>query len=148
MTQQEKNMQTWRDIQACCNRGDWEALATYFDPDFRYINASRPDLGTYDEWIKSPMANFTTFPPCRYTIKEMTATDDKVWAYCHHYGVHSGGPYMGIQPTGNEVNVEWISIVTFNGDKVIRIFSIADVLGMFIQLGVIDRSQLPVNPNR
>ena len=66
--------------------------------------------------------------------------------YCHHTGLHTGGNYMGIAPTGNPINVEWFSTVTFKDGKIIRIFSIADVLSMLIQIGVVDPSKLPVDP--
>jgi hypothetical protein len=53
---------------------------------------------------------------------------------------------MGIPPKGQEINVEWFSIVTFKGERILRIFSIADVLGMFVSVGVIDPKMLPVDP--
>jgi hypothetical protein len=53
---------------------------------------------------------------------------------------------MGIDPAGNEINVEWFSIVKFKDGKIIRIFSIADVLGMLISVGVVDSKKMPVDP--
>lgn len=149
MNQQERNKKAWVDLQETLNNGDFEGMDRFFHPDFEYVNPSRPDLTGYEAWKQSPMANYKTFPPCRYSVKDIVAEGDKVWAHCHHYGKHTGGPYMGIAPTGNEVNVEWFSIITFKDEKILRIFSIADVLGMLIQIGAIDKSTLPTNnPNR
>lgn len=53
---------------------------------------------------------------------------------------------MGVAPKGQEVNVQWFSIVTFKADRILRIFSIADVLGMLISVGVIDPAKMPVDP--
>ena len=61
-------------------------------------------------------------------------------------GKQTGGNYMGQPPRGQEINVQWFSIVKFKDEKIIRIFSIADVLGMMISVGVIDPSVLPVDP--
>jgi hypothetical protein len=55
-------------------------------------------------------------------------------------------PGMGVPPKGQEINVQWFSIVNFRGSKILCIFSIADVLGMFISVGVIDPKMLPVDP--
>jgi predicted ester cyclase len=73
-------------------------------------------------------------------------SDDEIWVYCHHAGKQTGGTYMSIPPKGQEIHVEWFSIVTFKREKILRIFSIADVLGMFISVGVIDPKMLPVDP--
>ena len=73
-------------------------------------------------------------------------SDDEIWVYCHHHGKQTGGRYMGQEPRGQEINVEWFSTVHFKDDKIIRIFSIADVLGMFISVGAIDPKMLPTDP--
>jgi hypothetical protein len=52
---------------------------------------------------------------------------------------------MGIQPTGNELNVVWFSWLRFAGDKIVHIYSISDVYSMLIDIGVIAAPQ-PVDP--
>ena len=64
---------------------------------------------------------------------------------CHHHGKHTGGPYMGIKPTGNPLNVVWFSWLKFEGDKIVHIYSISDVYTMLIDIGVIAAPQ-PVDP--
>jgi len=147
--QQKKNMKAWTDLQETLNRGDFgDAMDAFFHPDFTYGNPSRPDLGSYKSWKTSPMELYKRLPPSRYSTKDMVAKGDDVWAYCTHHCVHTGGRYMGIEPTGNTFDVEWFSIVTFKDSKILRIFSIADVLGMFISVGVLDKSLLPTDPYR
>ena len=52
-------------------------------------------------------------------------------------GTDTGG-YVGRAPTGRAVN-EWVvTIMHFDGDKVVREWVGADKLGMFIQLGVLE----------
>ena len=144
--QQRRNMQSWLDLQETLNRGDFDEMDKFFHPDFRYANPSRPDLGSYAQWKISPMELYRRLPPSRYRTKDMVAKGDDVWAYCTHHCKHTGGPYMGIQPTGNEFDVEWFSIISFSNGKIIRIFSIADVLTMLINVGVLEKSALPVDP--
>jgi hypothetical protein len=104
-------------------------------------------LGSYASWKTSPVALYKTFPPCLYRTLAVTARgDDEIWVYCHHTGLQTGGNYMGVAPKGQEINVQWFSIVTFRGSKILRIFSIADVLGMFVSVGVIDPKMMPVDP--
>ena len=147
MKEQERNIKAWCDLQEVLNRGEFDKMDAYFHTDFVYDNRTRPDLNTYSEWKKSPIANYTTLR-YNYTVKKITADGDEVWAYCNAKGKHSGGPYMGMQPTGKTVDIDWVSIVEFKDGKIIRITSVADVLLQLIQLGVIDRSAIPIQPNR
>jgi predicted ester cyclase len=112
-----------------------------------YGNPSRPDLGSYKEWKTSPEQLYHRFPPSYYrTVDAVGKGDDEIWVHCHHVGAHTGGRYMGLEPTGNQISVEWFSTVRFSGGKIIRIFSIADVLTMLIQVGVVSPTSLPVDP--
>src|SRR5277367_6776336 len=144
---QKQRALTWMKLQETLNKGDFVAMDDFFDADFTYGNPSRPDLGTYAQWKTSPVALFKTFPPCLYRTLSVTArSDDEIWVYCEHVGKQTGGNYMGVPPTGQEIKVQWVSIFTFKGKKILRIFSIADVLGMFIGVGAIDPKMMPVDP--
>jgi predicted ester cyclase len=144
---QKKRAFHWMDLQAHLNKGDFVGMDAFFDPEMTYGNPSRPDLGTYEQWKTSPVALYKTFPPCLYRTLAVTARgDDEIWVYCDQVGKQTGGNYMGVPPKGQELHVEWFSIVTFRNDKILRIFSIADVLGMFIQVGVIDPKMIPTDP--
>jgi predicted ester cyclase len=144
---QRERALTWMKLQETLNAGDFAAMDDFFDADFTYGNPSRPDLGSYASWKPSPVALYKTFPPSLYRTLGVTARgDDEIWVYCQHSGFQTGGNYMGIAPKGQEINVQWFSIVNFRGSKILRIFSIADVLGMFINVGVIDPKLLPVDP--
>jgi len=138
----------WMDLQDDQNRGDFEAMDGYFHTEqMTYGNPNRPDLGTYWVWKKSPEALYRTFPPSAYrTLKAWGNGEDEICVLCHHHGFHTGGPYMGVKPTGNELNVLWFSWVKFDGDKIMHIYSIADVLSMLKDLEVIKGVPQPVDP--
>ena len=146
--QQKANVQTWMDMQDTLNAGEFGAeMDALFHPDMTYGNPSRPDLGSYASWKTSPEQLYARFPPSHYrTLEAWGKGDDEIVVYCHHYGKLTGGRYMGIEPQGQEISVEWYSTVNFKEGKIVRIYSIADVLGMMISVGRIDPAVMPVDP--
>jgi len=147
LTDKQKQMvKHWTDLQETLNAGDFDGMDRFFHPDFRYGNPNRPDLGTYEQWKTSPVALYKTFFPAAYkTIDAVGKGEDEIWIYATHYCKHVGGPYMGVQPTGNAFQVNWFSIVKFKDDKIVSIFSISDVLTMLKDIGVVEVPQ-PVDP--
>lgn len=144
---QQKMTEHWMDLHEALNRGDWEGMDEFFNTDtMRYDNPNRPDLGTYQAWKTSPQGLYRTFPPSVYrTLKAWGSGEDEICVLCHHHGKHTGGPYMGVQPTGNELNVVWFSWLKFRNGKIDHIYSISDVLTMLKDLEVIKVPQ-PVDP--
>ena len=51
-------------------------------------------------------------------------------------GTHIGD-FMGVPPTGTEIALPGITILRFEGDKVIERWSQADMLGLLVQLGAV-----------
>jgi SnoaL-like polyketide cyclase len=137
----------WMDLHVALNAGDWTGFDRYMNTEkMTYDNPNRPDLGTFAEWSTSPVALYTTFPPSLYrTLKVWGSGDNEICVLCHHHGKHTGGPYMGVEPTGNQLDVLWFSWIKFEGDKIVHIYSISDVLSMLIDLEVIAAPQ-PVDP--
>jgi len=77
------------------------------------------------------------FPDLQIDIDEVIVTSDTVVLRATFRGTDTGG-YAGRVATGRAV-VEWvITIMHFDGDKVVREWIGADKLGLFIQLGVVD----------
>lgn len=140
------NMARWQALQDVLNRGDFDAMDDFFHPDFEYSNPSRPDLTGYAAWKVSPMANYRQFAPSVYSVKRMVADGDDVWALCNQTGTHSVDRYMGIEPSGRSFDIDWFSIISFRDGKITKIVSIADVLGKFIQLGVLNKDLTPISP--
>jgi predicted ester cyclase len=138
MNKQLRNLQSLYGLFETLNRADFDGMDQYFDGErFRYRNVNRTDLDTYAEWKKSPMAHYDAFG-CTQEILEANADGNNVWAYMVQYGKHSGQAWMGIEPTGNDLRVEWMSIFTFSDEgRIIQIRTVADVLNMMIQIGVV-----------
>ena len=116
LTERQTFMVTqWMDLHDKLNVGDWTGFDQFMDKSkMTYDNPNRPDLGTFEEWSTSPMALFTTFPPSVYrTLKAWGKGDDEICVLNHHHGKHTGGPYMGVPPTGNQLDVLPIANVAF-----------------------------------
>jgi hypothetical protein len=144
---QKKMVEHWMDLHEVINRGDWDGMDRFFNTEtMTYDNPNRPDLGTYHVWKTSPQGLYKTFPPSIYrTLKAWGRGEDEICVLCHHHGKHTGGPYMGVQPTGNDLNVLWFSWLRFRDGKIDHIYSISDVLTMLKDLEVIKVPQ-PVDP--
>lgn len=137
----------WMNIHVELNKGNFQALREYCDTSiFTYDNPNRPDLGNFEQWSTSPEGLFKTFPPCLYRcLKAWGSGDDEICVLNHHYGKQETLPYMGVPAKGQEINVMWFSWLKFKGDKLIHIYSISDVLTMFMDIGIIQAPQ-PVDP--
>lgn len=145
---QAKMANHWMDLfDHAFNVGDFVKMDEFFHPDMTYSNPNRLDLGPYVQWKTSPVALYKTFPPSLYRVLEVYGRgDDKVCVFCNHQGIQTGGPYMGVPPQGQHINVHWFSVLTFKDDKIIHIYSISDVLTMLIDIGVIPANKQPVDP--
>jgi predicted ester cyclase len=77
------------------------------------------------------------FPDVHLDIEELIVAGDTVVLRATFRGTDTGG-YVGRAATGRSVD-EWVvTIMHFEGDKVVREWIGADKLGLFIQLGVVD----------
>jgi hypothetical protein len=64
---------------------------------------------------------------------------------CNHWGKHIGSRYWGHEPSGREINIAWYSTLACKDDRIIHIYSIADMLSMLQGPGVID-VKMPADP--
>jgi predicted ester cyclase len=77
------------------------------------------------------------FPDLHLDIEELIVAGDTVVLRAAFRGTDTGG-YAGRAATGRAVE-EWVvTIMHFDGDRVVREWTGADKPGLFIQLGVLD----------
>jgi len=70
-------------------------------------------------------------------VEDLIVAGDTVVLRFTFRGTDTGG-HMGRAPTGRTVEVWAVTIMHFEGDKVVREWIGADNLGLFTQLGVLD----------
>lgn len=78
----------------------------------------------------------SAFPGMRWEVQDMVAEGDNVVVRTLMRAAH-GGDFFGIPPTGREVCVTGIHMLTVRDGKVILHQGVNDDLGMMRQLGVV-----------
>ena len=87
------------------------------------------------EAAKQQAADFRRgFPDVISTIEDLIAEGDEVVARWKSRATHQGD-YMGIAPTGNEVEFTGISFYRIEGGKIAQSWNIEDRLGLMRQIG-------------
>lgn len=77
------------------------------------------------------------FPDMDVTVDDLIQDGDKIAYRYSIVGTHEE-PFMGIEPTGVEVEIAGTGIAQIENGQLVEGWSIADVMGTMQQLGVID----------
>jgi predicted ester cyclase len=104
--------------------GNLDAAGEIFAPD--YVEAARQEAADFRRG----------FPDVVSTIEDLIAEGDKVVARWRASATH-GGEYMGIPPTGREVEFTGISVYRIEGGKVAESWTAEDDLGLMRQIGAV-----------
>jgi steroid delta-isomerase-like uncharacterized protein len=89
------------------------------------------------EAVKQQAAHFRRgFPDVVSTIEDLIAEEDKVVARWRSRATHQGD-YMGIPPSGKEVEFTGISVYRIEGGKIAESWTVEDQLGLMRQIGAI-----------
>jgi predicted ester cyclase len=76
------------------------------------------------------------FPDMRVTIEEQVAEGNLVTNRLKMTGTNTGS-FQGIPATGKQVIIVGINIMRFEGEKIVEIRGVLDVMGLMQQIGVI-----------
>jgi steroid delta-isomerase-like uncharacterized protein len=76
------------------------------------------------------------FPDGRITIEDLVAEGDRVAVRWTFRGTHRGG-FMGVSPTGKEVEMGAMDLFRVAGGKIAETWSNVDMMSMMRQLGAI-----------
>ena len=136
MSAEENKAKVRRLIQEFLNNGDLAVADEIFATNFVNhspaigITADRQGIKQYITMLRSAFSDF------HCTIEDLIAEGDKVAVRVINRGTHRA-EFMGISPTGRQVNVTAISIFRFAGGKVVERWNNTDNLGLLRQLGVV-----------
>ena len=119
-------------VEEVWNRGNYDAAGDLYGEAYSNPFGSGPSARV------EPIRRYhDAFPDVHLDIDELIVGDDTVVLRMTFRGTDTGG-YAGRPPTGRSVQ-EWVvSILHFEGDKVVREWIGADKLGLFIQLGAVE----------
>jgi predicted ester cyclase len=93
------------------------------------------------EAAKQQAADFRRgFPDVTSTVEDLIAEGDKVVARWRSRATHRGD-YMGIAPSGKEVEFTGISFYRIEGNKIAESWSVEDQFGLMRQIGEVAESE-------
>ena len=113
-----EQVELWNDT------GNVDAAEELFAPD--YVEAAKQEAADFRRG----------FPDVVSTIEDLIAEGDKVVARWRSRATHRG-EYMGIPPTGKEVEFTGISVYRIEGGKIAESWNSEDQFGLMRQIGAI-----------
>ena len=118
------------------NKGDMEAFEDLVADDF-VEHEEFPGMTPDREGVKQTFTHMRqAFPDFRFEVEEMIAEDDKVVCRFRVHGTHRA-EFMGIEPSGNRVDVPAIDIFRLEDGKIAEHWGVSDSLSMMQQLGAV-----------
>jgi predicted ester cyclase len=128
----ERDAQVRRFVDEVWNGRNYPAAADLYGENYVNMFGSGPAARV------EPIRRYhEAFPDLHLDVEELIVTGEAAVLRAKFLGTDTGG-YVGRAPTGRAVE-EWaVTIMHFEGDKVVREWIGADKLGLFIQLGVLE----------
>lgn len=77
------------------------------------------------------------FPDASVEIEQLVGEGDRLAIHRTLRGTHEGD-FMGIEPTGAEVEVEGMAIYRLEDRQIVEEWQVIDMLGLLVQLGVVE----------
>ncbi len=130
-TVEEKNKEIVRQMYELYNQHDVDAANEMFSPDFHFRDFTREQIKQIDTMLHN------AFPDFQCSIIDIVAEGDKVAHIVNATGTHTGGPFMGIPPTGKKTDITNTWIVKIGDSKIVEFNGTASTLIQLQQLGVI-----------
>jgi steroid delta-isomerase-like uncharacterized protein len=140
---------------------DNEAIARAFYEPFNTGDTSIYDQILAEDWVDHPtapgqapgragidavVAGFrATFPDLSATNEDVLVAGDKVTVRSTARGTHQG-PFLGIPPTGKQVEFMTIDIHRIENGKIVETWHIEDLLSVIFQLGATITPPAPATP--
>jgi steroid delta-isomerase-like uncharacterized protein len=78
----------------------------------------------------------TAFPDIQVEVQSAVEEGDMVAARSRVTGTHEG-EFMGVPPSHNRVDFEWIDMIRLEGDKCAEHWGVSDNLAMMQQIGAV-----------
>lgn len=134
-TTEEENKQLVRDLVEAMDERDLDRLDELLADDFVSHNPAAEDIDGPAEY-KDFVAMFDAgFPDARHVHEDILSEGDKVVQRNRLTGTHEG-EFMGIGPTGNEIDVPGIVVYRIEDGQIAEQWVQSDMMGMMDQLGV------------
>jgi predicted ester cyclase len=117
------------------NPEDASVLDEFVSPDF-VDHSPSPGCTADLDGLRAAFRMFATGSPGTHQVEDIVAEGDRVAARVSGEGVHSG-ELFGIPPTGRTFRVTGMVIHRIADGKIVERWTEVDMLGAFVQLGVV-----------
>ena len=118
--------------------GNLDLIGEYVAEDYVEHNTASPQaIHGPDGYRENVEMTRTAFPDMGVINEDLVAEDDRVAYRYTITGTHQG-PVMGIEPTGEEVEISGMGIARIEDGKLVESWSNVDVMGLMVQLGVVE----------
>jgi predicted ester cyclase len=131
----EANKALIRRVYELSTQKDVAKLFELYDPG--YIEHLRDRDESLQQMKAGIPVLFAAFTDIKFTVEDMVAEGDKVAYRVTITGTHTGGPYMGIAPTGKKFEMRNTSIKRIVNGKLAESWGTLDSLSAMRQLGLI-----------
>ncbi|WP_426163492.1 ester cyclase [Pseudoduganella sp. R-32] len=119
------------------NQGKVEVLDELLTSDYRNHSPGLPDPQPGPAGLKPIVLMMRSgIPDLHYAIVDLVVAADRVAAYVHMTGTHTGSLF-GIEPTGKSIDVRQMQIEWIRDGRICQHWRITEDLKMMRQLGVI-----------
>lgn len=116
---------------------DQEALNELLAPVLVAYSHGAPSPQNRETHLQGISMWHAAFIDTRFTIEEQIAEGDKVASRMTMQSVHNGGDFMGLPPSGKQIEVSAVTIERIKDGKIVERRVESDWLGMMQQLGLV-----------
>ena len=125
-----------RMVEEVVNKGNFDVVEELFHPDY-VDHAAPPGAPAGLDGVRAIFSMFRTgFPDVKFTIDQMVGEGSYVATLVHGEGTHTG-QFIEFPPTGKHAQWRSVGFFRVQDGKIREHWGIPDLLGLFIQLGII-----------
>lgn len=116
------------------NRHDLDQIARFYAADFQGEDLAEPTLEQGLSGLRRSLATYwQAFPDLHLTLEQCLVQEPQVALFWHAQGTHRG-TLLHIPPTGRQVLVQGVSLLTLHDGLIVRCRRLWDVAGMLRSL--------------
>ena len=131
----EANKALIRRVYELSTQKDVAKLFELYDPE--YIEHLRNGDQSLEQLKAGIPLIFAAIPDLKFTVEDMVAEGDKVAYRVTITGTHTGGPFMGVAPSGKKIELRNTSIKRIANGRLAESWGTLDTVSAMRQLGLI-----------